>query len=100
MALGALVAADSALEELSVNSYLGDAGLGPLVAALRHNSRLTTLNLSRNYMSAEFGRDVLLPAVRDNRSLRVLITESGNQPGPYPGEEAVELVESRAREHN
>jgi hypothetical protein len=73
-ALGALVAANApALQKLDVSMCnLGDAGLRPLFEALPANTHLRTLNVSYNNMSAAFARDVLLPAVRANTSLRTL----------------------------
>jgi hypothetical protein len=73
-ALGALVAANApALIELDVSvSFLGDAGLRPLFEALPHNTNLRTLNVAGSDMSEAFARDVLLPAVRTNTSLRKL----------------------------
>jgi hypothetical protein len=74
-ALGALVAANApALTELDVSwSHLGDAGLRPLFDALPHNVHLCTLDVAGNDMSEAFARDVLLPAVRANESLRKLV---------------------------
>jgi hypothetical protein len=71
-ALGALVAANApALTELDVSSsYLGDEGLGPLLAALPGNTHLRELNVALNAVGDAFARDVLLPAVRANASLR------------------------------
>jgi hypothetical protein len=73
-ALGALVAANApALMELDVSlCSLGDAGLRPLFDALPANTHLRTLNVSWNDTSDAFVRDVLLPAVRANTSLRTL----------------------------
>jgi hypothetical protein len=73
-ALGALVAANApALTELDVSLCdLGDDGLRPLLAALRRNTHLRTLDCSENDISEPFARRVLLPAVRANASLRTL----------------------------
>jgi hypothetical protein len=73
-ALGALIAANApALTELDVSwSRLGDAGLHPLFEALPHNTHLRTLDVTGNNVSAACARDVLLPAVRANTSLRKL----------------------------
>jgi hypothetical protein len=73
-ALGALVAANApALTELNVSwCNLGDAGLRPLFDALPANAHLRTLHCSDNDMSQAFARDVLLPAVHANSSLRFL----------------------------
>jgi hypothetical protein len=73
-ALGRLVAANArALTELDVSECdLGDDGLRALFEALPANTYLRKLNCSENEMSDAFGRDVLLPAVRGNTSLRQL----------------------------
>jgi hypothetical protein len=77
--LGALVAADaSALTALDVSScYVSDEGLRPLFEALPRNSHLRELNCAHNNLTDGFARDVLLPAVRDNTSMRTLITHGG-----------------------
>jgi hypothetical protein len=102
--LGALVAANApALEHLDVsNCGLGDAGLGPLVDALRHNTHLRSLDISHNEMSEEFARGRLLPAVRANSALRTLTVEwhpaYGRGPRtPESAHEAAALVASRAQ---
>jgi hypothetical protein len=61
--LGALVAANApALRQLNISfSQLGNAGMGPLVEALRHNTHLTKLDCTYNLMSEAFARDRLLP---------------------------------------
>jgi hypothetical protein len=71
-ALGALVAANTpTLKELSLLYFsLGDAGMRPLLEALPQNTHLARLQCVENGLSAAFARDVLLPAVRDNTSLR------------------------------
>jgi hypothetical protein len=73
-ALGALVAANApALTSVDAsNNNLRDAGLRPLCDALPRNTHLRELNVARNGMSVAFARDVLLPAVRANTSLRAL----------------------------
>jgi hypothetical protein len=74
-ALATLLLANApALQALDI-SYcgLGDAGLGPVVEALRHNTHLTKLNCSDNDMSEEFARERLLPVVRANTLLRELV---------------------------
>ena len=89
-ALGALVAANTpALEVLKIsNAALGDAGLGPLFAVLPHNNHLRKLRCYNTGMSEAFARDVLLPAVRANTSLRKLDAsrfwggQGHNQPPP------------------
>jgi hypothetical protein len=72
-ALGRLVAAESALTYLDMYYCdLGDAGVGPLFAALAQNTTLRTLKIAYNDISRECARDVVLPAVRANASLREL----------------------------
>jgi hypothetical protein len=67
-ALAALVAANApALHELHVfGCGLGDAGLGPLVDVLPHNTHLRLLECRWSDVSEAFMRDQLLPAVRTN----------------------------------
>jgi hypothetical protein len=76
-ALGALVAANApALRSLSLmNARINDAGLRPLLDALPSNRRLTELDIRGNRLTQECVRDVLLPAVRANLSLRSLRME-------------------------
>jgi hypothetical protein len=76
-ALGALVAANApALTELDVSwCRLGDDGLRALFEALPANTHLRKLDCHGNAMSDACARDVLLPAVATNTSLRVLITQ-------------------------
>ena len=99
-ALAAIVAANApALESLMVSCisadactcHLGDAGLTPLVAALRRNQHLRRLDISCNEMSERFARRQLLPAVRANTSLRKFVCY-----GVTSGAEAMNLVERRA----
>jgi Ran GTPase-activating protein (RanGAP) involved in mRNA processing and transport len=60
-ALGRLVAAESALTYLDLrNCGLGDAGVGPLFAALAQNTALRTLLLTGNGISRECAQDVVL----------------------------------------
>lgn len=78
--LGALVAAHAtALTSLDVGGQanhqqasLGEAGLRALVLALPSNTHLRRLDISHNGLGDGFARDVLLPAVRANSSLREL----------------------------
>lgn len=74
-ALGVLIAANSpVLLLLSIQGLeLGDAGMRPLLGALACNRHLRTLNCSNTGMSEGFVRDVLLPALQANTSLRTLI---------------------------
>jgi hypothetical protein len=80
-ALASLVAASApALHELSAyHCSLGDTGLAPLFAALPHNTHLRALDCKHNGKSALFARDVLLPAVRANGSLRTLCVSINNE---------------------
>ncbi len=97
-ALGALVAANApVLTELNVSyNSLGDEGLRPLVNALPANTHLRTLNVvGGNDMSAAFARDVLLPAVRANTSLRSLGASFGHG-NDLSVREAEALVAARA----
>ena len=97
-ALAALIAVDApALQVLDcLSNELGDAGLAPIVDALRLNHHLHDLKISRNGMSEEFARERLLPAVRANTTLRELQC-ANDEPGPPAAAEAEELVRRRAR---
>jgi hypothetical protein len=92
--LGALVAADApALTALTVsNSLLSDDGLRPLFEALPANSHLQELDCSYNEMSEAFARDVLLPAVRANTSLRTLTTHAYYEQQPRAARQAAAHV--------
>ena len=75
-ALAALLAADApALKKLTVRECgLGEDGLGAVLDALPRNSHLRELNILDNgVVPAGFMRARLLPAVRANVSLRVLL---------------------------
>jgi hypothetical protein len=65
-AFGALVAANApTLRELNIcGSGLDDAGLGPLVDALPHNTHLQMLRCGGHGASAAFVYERLLPALR------------------------------------
>jgi hypothetical protein len=93
-ALGALLAANApALTELDVSlCNLREDSLRALFEALPHNTHLRELNCSYNFMSDAFGRDVLLPAVRANTSLRMLVIELNFESSA----EAEAVVNSRA----
>jgi hypothetical protein len=90
-ALGALVRADSALEELMLLTTLTEETFGALVDALAANTRLRTLSICSLSLSAAFAREWLLPAVRANTSLRLLRME----PSFAPADAAEALVRSR-----
>ena len=98
-ALARLVAANSAtLHVLNVSDCrLRDAGLRPLLEALPGNTHLLELLCPGNGMSTAFARDMLLPAVRANTSLRSLeANDDGNTEAlPYQ-ESAKALVAQRA----
>ena len=73
-ALGALVAADAPTLQVLDCSYnnLGGAGLTPIAEALPLNHHLYELNVGDNGMTEAFARNLLLPAVRANTTLRAL----------------------------
>ncbi len=87
-AIGMLIAANTpALDRFVLLSCnLGDAGMRPLLEALPRNTHLSTLAYVESGMSDAFMRDVLLPAVRANTSLVLLIS----------GDEHEAAVEARA----
>ena len=74
-ALGELVAANAPeLHSLDLtNCYLGRAGLGPLAAALPHNTHLCGLTLEGNDMCLGFLKQDLVPALLANTSLEWLV---------------------------
>jgi hypothetical protein len=94
--LGALVAANApALTKLNVSFCdLGDDGLRPLFQSLPANTHLRELDCSRNFMSEACARDVLLPAVRANESLRVLLFHVAED---VPSAHAAERIVSSRR---
>jgi hypothetical protein len=74
--IAALLAANApALLELDVGGCsLLDTGLRPLLEALPANTHLRSLACSGNWLTDDFTRDALLPAVRASSSLRELKT--------------------------
>ena len=71
--LGRLIASSSQLEDVNVASCnLGDAGMRPLFEAIAGSRTLRKLDCSYTAISQECARDVILPAVRANTSLREL----------------------------
>ena len=96
-ALAALVAANTpSLLRLRVHfSALGDAGLSPLLDALAHNTHLQELTCSNVGMSEAFARDRLLPAIRENTSLRKL-NASPFWGGVAHGRAPAEVLEAEA----
>jgi hypothetical protein len=97
--LGVLIAANApALTELDVSwCDLGDDGLRPLFEVLPHNTHLRTLKAAQNNVSKAFARDVLLPAVRANPSLRCLdVGDENEEWESVSAREAMALVAQRA----
>ena len=89
-ALGSLVAAESRLESLDLNNcHLGDVGLRPLFEAFAGNRTLRTLSCRGNEISRSFARDVILPAVRANASLRKLLFGQNDIPELVQAEQLV-----------
>ena len=62
----------------------GDDALRPVFEALASNTTLRTLHLNHNALSAPFARDVVLPSVRANTSLRVLWVVNTFENDPIP----------------
>ena len=88
--LGSLITHNSALQKLNLaGNDLGEANLAPIFEALPRSSTLKELIFYGETISREFARDVILPAVRANTSLRTLDF------GPY-GETLPELAEAQA----
>ena len=78
---------------------LSDAILGPVLRALPRNTHLRCLSIFHCRPSAELERDVLLPAVQGNASLRILDWYHRLLENTTPGAaatEALRLVNSRA----
>jgi hypothetical protein len=104
-ALCELCAADSpSLRSLTIRCFLlGDAGMRPLLSALANTRHLRTLDCINTGMSEEFARDVFLPAIRANTSLRELTASAwwgGDANGVAPPAvlEAEALVAARGSE--
>jgi hypothetical protein len=105
-ALSAIIAADSpALLTLHARGCaLGEAGLAPLLEALRRNRHLRELDVACNGGSSWFERYVMLPAVRANASLTTLMSSCADvlvavqhDDGEYYAEEAEEAEEEEER---
>ena len=81
------------------SNRLGEAGLAPIFEALPRSSTLKELlhSLTRNEtISREFARDVVLPAVRANSSLRTLYFGFDPNDVLFPElEEAQDIVAAR-----
>ena len=101
-ALCELCAAD--LPSLTIHSLrLGDAGMRPLLGALKYTRYLRAFDCTNTGMSEEFARDVFLPAIRANTSLRKLTASAwwgGDANGVAPPAvlEAEALVAARGSE--
>jgi hypothetical protein len=104
--LGVLISANHPnLTELDVGyCSLGDVGLAPLMAALQHNTHLTSLDCADNDVSEAFVRDVLLPAVRANNTLQslsvcsTLDSDEDDDEDYYGHEEYLRLAEAAVNE--
>ena len=71
--LARLIARSTSLQVLCASySQLGETGMTSIFEALSGDSGLAELHLSDEQISVEFARDVVLPAVRANTSLRKL----------------------------
>ena len=71
--LAPFVTHSSALQKLDLTwNQIGEAGLAPIFEALHFSSTLKELIVDHEDISHEFARDVILPAVRANTSLRRL----------------------------
>ena len=71
--LARLIARSTSLWKLDLDyNELGEAGLAPIFQALRGNASLVELSLNGEQIRALFVRNVVLPAVRSNTTLRIL----------------------------
>ena len=71
--LAPFVTHSSALQKLELTwNQIGEAGLAPIFEALHFSSTFKELIVDHEDISHEFARDVILPAVRANTSLRRL----------------------------
>jgi len=70
--LARLIARSTSLRELNFSDRLGEAGLAPIFQAMRGTTGLACLDFSNERISVDFARDMVLPAVRANTSLRIL----------------------------
>lgn len=88
---------DSGLESLELlHCDLGDSGLAPLFAGVARSSRLLSLKCSYEDVSAACARDVILPAVQANASLRKLHLQNGRTARIPEMNQAVALVALRS----
>ena len=95
--LGALIAADApVLTNVALNDCrLGEAGLGALCDALPHNHHIKVLLIRDNPVPAGFMRARLLPAVRNNTSLRRLVVDTAHGDDAEAVQEALRIIEAR-----
>ena len=95
--LGALVGANApSLQKLSFElNGLSDEGMRPLLQALPHNTHLPALDCQDAAMTEDFARDIFLPAVRINTSLRALYARERWPGEPHALMEAETLVFAR-----
>jgi hypothetical protein len=93
--LALLIAHNRAIQKLdSSGSNLAEAGLAPIFEVLPRSSTLKELHFHGEEISREFARDVILPAVRANSSLRELSFHSYDE--GHDEELLPELVEAQA----
>ncbi len=97
-ALGALIAANApALQQLTFCITLPDGDFAPMAAALALNTNLRTLHLNAEMATDACWRDVLLPAVHANTSLRALWVDTSRASADTYAREAMELVAAREK---
>ena len=71
--LASLITHSSALQKFDLTeNHFGEVGMAPIFEALPGSSTLKELLVKYEFLSREFARDVILPAVRANTSLRTL----------------------------
>jgi hypothetical protein len=93
--LSRLIAHSTSLKFVDVSySELGEAGMTPIFEALRGSTVLEVLSFGciDALFSAEFARNVLLPAVRANTSLRRLFGFRSVDGEPLPALREVEVI--------
>ena len=94
--IASLITHNSALQKLDLSwSFLGDAGLAPIFEALPCSSTLKELLFYDEIIGREFARDVILPAVRANTSLRTLRIHVFGRTGVPELTEAQDIVAAR-----
>ena len=99
--LARLIARSRSLRVLVLSfNHWGEAGLAPIFEALKGNVGLVELSLRTEQISADFARNVVLPAVRANTCLRYLsglqLVEAGEEEAQVPSLREVEdILEAR-----